>query len=649
MKFTDRAIAKLPPPPAGRKDYLLFDDKTQGLAVRVGVSSKRFIFQVRPEGGAQYRQTLGKFPALNVDEARKAVKVLAGRIAKGDDLRTEKAARKAKRGQARADAGYSFRDLILDWEEAHKPKCRPNYVKGTGGGLRRVYKPLLERPAAAVTLEQLEEVWESLADLPAAANAAAERARTVFTWGVKTKRLPVNPTQGVDLPEKSGKRTHAPTGAEAQKIWAAASTMSARDRAAISLLQVSLLRRTEAFGALWSEFSDDYSKFSPSPQRMKMGKPFVVWLPPVMQKMLAELPKFEGSDLLFSRDGRKPLTGYTALKKRLDKALEGSGVRPFRLHDLRRSGVTWLAEAGVSSIVADRLLGHASLKSISPTADIYNVYEFASERQGALRLWADFLTGEEEASSSPSPQLVLPPPASPAPAEADPAAALQLIGVEEWEAKAEENFSSLLLRIASRSAVIRANFKILKRDVFAPKFLETLGRPSDPHEVAISVLTHTAALAHQGGITVFKRSEVATETARRVKEEHRWRDKAKKASAEEEQALGMGYEEYAAAASAEGQKAAAIADLWDRALQTMMTADDVCVVAYRKGGPASREARARGVFRMLLLLTETIFGKAEPGIAAAYTTAVTGIETLRWQARYVISDGKVEALKSVAR
>ena len=30
MKFTDRAISNLPPPPPGRKDYWRFDSETQG-------------------------------------------------------------------------------------------------------------------------------------------------------------------------------------------------------------------------------------------------------------------------------------------------------------------------------------------------------------------------------------------------------------------------------------------------------------------------------------------------------------------------------------------------------------------------------------------------------------------------------------------
>jgi hypothetical protein len=36
IKFTDYELKKLPPPTAGRKDYLKFDSEEHGLAIRVG-------------------------------------------------------------------------------------------------------------------------------------------------------------------------------------------------------------------------------------------------------------------------------------------------------------------------------------------------------------------------------------------------------------------------------------------------------------------------------------------------------------------------------------------------------------------------------------------------------------------------------------
>ena len=220
--------------------------------------------------------------------------------------------------------------------------------------------------------------------------------------------------------------------------------------------------------------------------------------------------------------------------------------------------------------VADRLLGHASLKSISPTADIYNVYEFATERQAALVRWVGFLAGEEEASSSPEiPQLMLPAPEPVAsvPPEVDPSAVYQLIGVKEQEEASEESFIGLILRITNEPDVIRVKSRILERDTFAARFLKTLDRRENAPRTAFSVLAHTAALAHQGGITVFKQGEVEARRAEWTEKAQHWRGVAKSARAEEEQARVMGQEEFAVVAGTEAEKAEVIAGGYEEAMR----------------------------------------------------------------------------------
>jgi hypothetical protein len=62
-RFTDEVLTKLPAPPPGKRDYVLFDQGLPGLAVRVSAESKRLIFQGRhPDTGQQQRVTIGRFP-----------------------------------------------------------------------------------------------------------------------------------------------------------------------------------------------------------------------------------------------------------------------------------------------------------------------------------------------------------------------------------------------------------------------------------------------------------------------------------------------------------------------------------------------------------------------------------------------------------
>ena len=60
---------------------------------------------------------------------------------------------------------------------------------------------------------------------------------------------------------------------------------------------------------------------------------------------------------------------------------------PWRLHDIRRTGVSTLARLGVNSIVADKLLGHQAAK-LRGVAAVYQRHDFADERARALETWA---------------------------------------------------------------------------------------------------------------------------------------------------------------------------------------------------------------------------------------------------------------------
>jgi hypothetical protein len=67
---------------------------------------------------------------------------------------------------------------------------------------------------------------------------------------------------------------------------------------------------------------------------------------------------------------------------------------PWRLHDLRRTGVTKLAALGFDSIVADKLLAHQPGK-LRGVAGVYQRHDFERERAAALNAWAAHVLGIE--------------------------------------------------------------------------------------------------------------------------------------------------------------------------------------------------------------------------------------------------------------
>ncbi len=66
-----------------------------------------------------------------------------------------------------------------------------------------------------------------------------------------------------------------------------------------------------------------------------------------------------------------------------------SGVKDWRLHDLRRTCVSGMARLGVSPHVADKILNH-QFGTISGVAAVYQRHEFLAERRAALDMIANY-------------------------------------------------------------------------------------------------------------------------------------------------------------------------------------------------------------------------------------------------------------------
>jgi hypothetical protein len=123
--------------------------------------------------------------------------------------------------------------------------------------------------------------------------------------------------------------------------------------------------------------------------------------------ILRSIPQTEGCDLVFTTTGRTPISGFSQGKRYLNAAIEKARAAsaaestrepaplvPWRLHDLRRTGVTTLAALGFDSIVVDKLLAHQPAK-LRGVAGVYQRHDFARERAAALDAWAAHVLGIE--------------------------------------------------------------------------------------------------------------------------------------------------------------------------------------------------------------------------------------------------------------
>jgi integrase len=118
------------------------------------------------------------------------------------------------------------------------------------------------------------------------------------------------------------------------------------------------------------------------PARTKNGRQHAVPLSPIAAAILERQQR--NSEFVF---GNK--ASWSDAKARLDARLP---IAPWRLHDLRRTCATGMAELGVAPHVIEAVLNHVSGHKAG-VAGIYNRATYAVKCRAALERWADWVDG----------------------------------------------------------------------------------------------------------------------------------------------------------------------------------------------------------------------------------------------------------------
>ncbi|UPY35431.1 site-specific integrase [Sediminicoccus sp. KRV36] len=416
-KFTDGFIEAFKPMD-GAKDRLAFDTECKGLGVRVtrisarqdGAEQFNRIFLVQwtdTATGRRVREPLGVWGALTIKQAREAAKIRLGRLAAGFDPKAEREARKAEDDQKRQDAArakieaqFTLEKLIEDWAKLHLASRRPRYAAEAERALRVTFAAHLKSPARRLDHEAVIAALDALAGDGKAAMAGRTMAygRACYGWAVKRRRLALNPFAGLPAIEGGNPaRDRVLTDAEVGEVWRAAEGLGQPFGPIIRLGLLTAQRREEVAAMRWSELAADGASWNLPNRRAKNGRAHIIHLSEAARAVLASVVRIEGQDLIFTTTGKTAPSGFSRAKRALDAAIMDARIKAgacgdqpegegWRLHDFRRTAVTWMAGAGFPPHVADKILNHVQ-GTISGVAAVYQKQEFLAERKAALEAW----------------------------------------------------------------------------------------------------------------------------------------------------------------------------------------------------------------------------------------------------------------------
>jgi integrase len=397
VKLTEDAISDLVCPP-GAKDRMVFDDALPGLAVRITPKGKSFLVQYT-KGGVRRRVAIGRWGAVTLAAARKAAKGIIGEVAGGKDVAKERAEERARRVKEAAETKLTLEELLKKWERLALTNRRESYRHEALRSLRAAFPSQLGEPAVALSRETVVQVLDAITSAGRTASAARTLAygRASYNWTRKRGEIAMNPFADLPAPDTVPARDRYLSESEVATVWTAASEMPWPFGSIFQLLLLTAQRREEVIGMRWTELSPDRSIWTIPKERAKNARAHLVHLAPSAAAIIQALPRLSKSDLVFTTTGRTAVSGVSKAKARLDAAArklwKGEGAMPpWRLHDFRRTAVTWLAGQGVPPHVCDRLLNHVT-GTIRGVAAVYQKQEFLPERKAALEKWAEHVAG----------------------------------------------------------------------------------------------------------------------------------------------------------------------------------------------------------------------------------------------------------------
>ena len=217
----------------------------------------------------------------------------------------------------------------------------------------------------------------------------------MYAWAMGAGLVEANPIIGTGKPAEEQSRDRALSASELRELWLA--TEEPGDfNWIVRLLILTGQRREEVGGMLWGELDLDKGVWSLSSERTKNKRAYDVPLSGMALEVLRQVPMRQARELVFGR-GKGSFSGWSMCKHRLDaKMLAGRRaeaappMKPWVLHDLRRSVVTGMNDLGIAPHVVEAVVNHVSGHK-GGVAGVYNKSVYAAEKRQALDRWAQHI------------------------------------------------------------------------------------------------------------------------------------------------------------------------------------------------------------------------------------------------------------------
>lgn len=395
-KLTDKLLRSAKPQ---KKKYVLFDHNVQGLAVRIQPGGRKTFYvsyySTNLKNNKQY--TLGTFPELSLADARKRAAQIIVNAKDGVDPGEQK----RKREKERADV-VTFKSLAKSFIADYLPKLKPSTQGVYKSHISTHIVPNLGRKELkGFTRQDARKFLKTYAEAGQAVHGNRIHATLskMLNFAVDEGHIQANPVLGLAKLSNEESRERAYNRDEIKALWEAFGAEAANVAPLLKMLMLTGQRRGETARMKWADVNPAKAVWIIPRSETKNKQEHTVPLPPMAMDLLAELKPLTGGQPYVFNSLYKDAAHVNPFSKLTIRIQKRSGVSDFRIHDIRRTVATQLAEDGTPQQVLKKILNHSAGARQDVTA-IYNRYDYLEEKRAALLNWqrilSTIITGEDE-------------------------------------------------------------------------------------------------------------------------------------------------------------------------------------------------------------------------------------------------------------
>jgi integrase len=314
-----------------------------------------------------------RYPVLSLAKARNAARTALESVSEGADP--------AATRHAGTPADDTLAAYIALYRERHISTVRPGTAANINRELEHMQVAWPGRSLRSISKKDVVAVIDNAMKRgPSAGVTAWKVAKAFFAWCEAREDDFASPARPIRKPAKEKSRDRVLDDNELKLTWEAADAEGGAAGALVKLLILSGARRNEVTELARGEIKAEVIELPG--ERTKNGVPHAIPITPMIRRVLESLPR-TGTFALNGTD--RPFGDHSGAKEKIAPA-----IRPWTLHDLRRSFASGLQRLGIAPHIVELALNHRS-GTFSGVAGIYQRHRYAKEVREAFGMWSQHI------------------------------------------------------------------------------------------------------------------------------------------------------------------------------------------------------------------------------------------------------------------